>query len=278
MIIDNKIMIDAFDNADKVKFYHWCVDLSLAGEDYKITEIVCFTNDQDNPLSDFAQVKKYDAGFLLILLYTEDEALIRECMDYVDMVKAEFDEINLRTPYPSVLDSERIRKYYIAEYAEHPANPVYYIHSADKLAIYTENTNASVSLFCDADKDEIIQAVQEGKLDQESMNGDMFEPYTCFKDTKWYILRVDGEIAGYLRGECGYANIYDIGWVYVEPRFRGHGYAVNLVLKFSHDMFETGMIPHYGYAISESSARVAEKCGYTYDKIKIECRILKPIQ
>ncbi len=211
-------------------------------------------------------------------MYTEDEALISECMDYVDTVKAEFDEIELRTPYPAVLDSEHIRKYFNAENTEHPANPVYYIHSADKLTLLSENTSVSVSLFCETDKDEIDKAVQEGKLDQESMNGDMFVPYTCYKDTEWYILRVNGEIAGYLRSECGYSNIYDIGWLYVEPRFRGHGYAADLVLKFSYDMFGTGMIPHYGFALSEASARVAEKCGYICDKTNLECRTLKPIQ
>ncbi len=63
MITDNKIMIDAFDRTDKVRFYHWCVDLALAGEDYKVNEIVCFTKNENDPLSDFAQVKNTISAF-----------------------------------------------------------------------------------------------------------------------------------------------------------------------------------------------------------------------
>lgn len=277
MIIDNRKMIAAFHSADSVRYYHWCADLFLAGEDYKVNEITCFVKDESDPLTDFAQVKEYDMGFLLILLYTEDAALICECMDYADTVKADFDDIELRTPYPAVLESARVRGHFTVEPAEYPANPVYYIHSPGELAAIEGNKSASISLFKESDKAEIAQAVKAGKLDAESMNADMFVPCMNFKDVKWYILRVNGEIAGYLRGECGYANVYDIGWLYVEPRFRGHGYAVELVMYFSKDMFVNDAVPHYGYAISEASARVAEKCGYVCDNIKLQCRSLKPL-
>ena len=95
------------------------------------------------------------------------------------------------------------------------------------------------------------------------------------KDVKFYIMRVNGEIVGYLRAECGYMNIYDIGWLYIEPKYRGKGYATLLVLDFSKEMFKNGLIPHYGYAISEESARVAEKCGYQCDQTRLICKTLK---
>lgn len=47
------------------------------------------------------------------------------------------------------------------------------------------------------------------------------------------------------------------GWLQVQTEYRGHGYASQLVLYFSHDCFSHGGIPHYGYAVSESSTRVA---------------------
>ncbi len=265
MIIDNQAMIAALDASDRVRYYHWCTDLSLAGKEYKITEIVCFVSDAVQPLNDFIQVKKYDDGFLLILLYTENQSLIAECMDYVDTVMDSFEEIEIRTPYSAVLQLPIMQCRYTLHATEYPANPVYYIHTADELLSPKANTNAAVSPYHESDKSVIAKAVADGALDGESMNADMFVPCTVFSDVKWYILRVNGEIAGYLRAECGYANIYDIGWLYVEPRFRGHGYACDLVMYFSHDMFAHGQIPHYGYAISEQSARVAEKCGYQCD-------------
>ncbi len=270
-------MVAALDSADRERYYHWCTDLVLAGEDYKVNEIICFAKNENDPLADFAQVKKYDMGFLLILLYTEDKTLIAECMDYAENVSADFDDIELRTPYPWILESDRIRAHYSITFPEYPANPVYYIHSSADLTPIPENKDASVSLFKESDKFEIARAVDTGIIDAESMNVDMFVPCTNFKDVKWYILRVNGKIAGYLRGECGYANIYDIGWLYVETRFRGHGYAADLVQYFSKDMFANGAIPHYGYAISEASSRVAEKCGYICDKTKLVCRSLKPM-
>lgn len=265
MRIDNQTMIAALDASDRVRYYHWCTDLSLEGKEYKITEIVCFVSDAAQPLHDFIQVKKYDDGFLLILLYTENQELIAECMNYVDTVEDAFAEIELRTPYSSVLQLPIIQSRYTLANPEYPASPVYYIHAEDQLLSPKTNTETSVSLYRESDKDEIAKAVSAGALDEESMNADMFVPCTVFSDVKWYILRVSGEIAGYLRAECGYANIYDIGWLYVEPRFRGHGYACNLVMHFSHDLFGNGKIPHYGYAISRESARVAEKCGYSCD-------------
>lgn len=278
MRIDNQTMIAALDQADRVRHYNLCTDLSLASDDYKVNEIVCFVCDASEPLTDFIQIKHYDVGFLLILLYTENQKLIAECMDYVDTVKDSFGEIELRTPYSAVLALPIIQNRYTFADPEYPASPVYYIHAEDQLLSPKNHTDASVSPYRESDKDAIAKAVAAGTLDGESMNADMFVPCTVFSDVKWYILRVGGEIAGYLRAECGYKNIYDIGWLYVEPRFRGHGYACDLVMYFSHDMFAHGRIPHYGYAISAQSARTAQKCGYITDQTKRICRRLLPLK
>lgn len=199
-------MISALDQTDRARYYHWCADLSLAGEDYKVNEIVCFVHDESDPLSYFVQIKKYDMGFLLILLYTENQMLITECMDYVDTIKTDFNEIEIRTPFPSVLESKQILSRYSVTAPENSVNPVYYIHSPEELTSVTGSVDAPVSLFADTDITAISQAVNEGVLDGEYMNADMFVPCTNFKNVKWYILRVNGEIAGYLRAECGFMH------------------------------------------------------------------------
>lgn len=275
MIIDNKIMLSCFDSADRARYYHWCADISLAGEDYKVNEIVFFAKDEKEPLSDYIQVKKYDDSFLLVGIYTQDASLISECMEYIDTIKKSFNEIELRTPFPSVLEQGSVTTRFVFETPQYLANPVYYINSFDELSNLICNDRISITLIKEEDKIEVARKVEKGLLDLESWGDGSFRPCTNFKDVKFYIMRVDGEIVGYLRAECGYMNIYDIGWLYIEPQYRGKGYASLLVMYFSKDMFMNDFIPHYGYAISIASARVAEKCGYQCDKTSLICKTLK---
>ncbi len=275
MIIENKNMLASFDAADKERYYPICMDIALAGNDYKVKEVIFFVRYEDAPLSDYIQIKKYDDRFLLIGVHTEDTALISEGLEYVKGVKNEFDEIEMRTSFLSVLNHEGMNQQFSMYMPENPANPVYYIHSPSELTDIQHNSRVHISRVTEADKIEIANGVKYGKLCSECMGEGMFQIKTCFKDIIWYILRVDGDIAGYLRAECGYANIYDIGWLYVLPRYRGNGYAAELVSYFSHETFSNGAIPHYGYAISNESVRVAEKCGYKCDSTKLICRSLK---
>ncbi len=272
MIIDSQRMLSFFDSADRIRHYNVCVDISLAGEDYTVNEIVFFAKNDNDPLSDYIQVKKFDDGFLLIGIYTQDAPLILECMEYIDTIKSEFTDIELRTPFDSVLKEKSVTARFTFEEPQYPSNPVYYIRYYDSLPNLIHD-NITVTLLNDEDKTEITHALNMGILDPESW-GD-FRPCTSFKDVKWYIMRVKGEIAGYLRAECGYKNIYDIGWLYIEQKYRCKGYATELVLHFSKDMFEQDAIPHYGYAISKESSRVAEKCGYQCDTTQWLRRTLK---
>lgn len=275
MIIENSKMQSFFSKADIARYYHTCADIALSGEDYKVRKITFFAKDKASPLSDYIQVKEYDDSFLLVGIHTEDIALISECMEFIDGIKDNYGETELRTPFISVLNNKDITKRFSLESVEYPASPIYYLHSRDELAEYVKAENISIALHTEEDKAEITRCVQQGLLDSECMGEGMFTLTTNFKDVKWYILRVDGNIAGYLRAECGYSNLYDIGWLYVEPRYRGKGYATALTLYFAHHIFDMGAIPHYGFAICPESVRVAEKCGFKCDKTEIYCRALK---
>lgn len=274
MIIENRKMLAYFDALDRVRYYNMCVDIALAGDDYKVTEVVFFANHSEGPFSDYIQVKKYDDSFLLLCVETKDTGLISECLAYVGEIKDSFDEIEIRTPFPSALNHEELNRQFSMDIPSYPASPVYYIHSPAELHEIKHNPRVRISRMCEEDRIEIAHNVKAGKLDEECMGEDGFRKKSCFQDMIWYILRVDGDIAGYLRAECGYANIYDIGWLYVEERYRGNGYATELASWFSHDMFNSGAIPHYGFAISKESARVAEKCGYQCNRTQQFCRTL----
>lgn len=268
MIIENGKMLLAFSQEDAVRYYNSCVDIFLAGGEYKVKKITFFAKSEEKPLSDYIQVKEYDDNFLLLGVYTEDEKLVSECMEFVDTIKDNYTELELRTDFFSVLDMESVKKRFSYETPEVPASPVYYIHTRKELAHFLLKEGVSISLSTEKDKEEIKILAKSGMLDPECMGEGMFNRCTCFSDVKWYILRVHGNIAGYLRAECGYQNIYDIGWLFVEPRYRCNGYAKQLVLYFSNHMFDIGAIPHYGFAICDESVAVAEKCGFKCDKIK----------
>lgn len=275
MILDAKTMLSFFDSAGRYKYYHWCADISLAGEDHKVKEVVFFVSDIEDPLSDYIWLKKYRNSFLLVGVYTKDNMLISECMEYIDTLRNEFGEIELRTPFSCVLDSDSILKRFSLEQVQDLPNPVYYIDSQSELLNYTGDIELSITQLSDEDRNEIANSVRLGKLDRESWGDGSFKPCTGFKDVKVYIARLKGEIIGYLRAECGYMNVYDIGWLYIEPSYRGMGYAAALVSYFSREMFNADLVPHYGYAISEQSARVAQKCGYKCDETPLICKVLK---
>ena len=275
MIIENSKMQSFFSKSDIARYYPTCADIALSGEDYKVRKITFFVKDENSPLSDYAQVKEYDDNFLLVGIHTEDKTLISECMELIDGIKENYGEIELRTPFISVLNNTDINKRFSLESVEYPASPIYYVHSRNELLPYKEMNGVSIALHTENDKAEIARCVQQGLLDPECMGEGMFIRTTNFKDVKWYILRVNGNIAGYLRAECGYENLYDIGWLYIEPIYRDKGYATALTLYFAHHIFDLGAIPHYGFAICPESVRVAEKCGFKCDKTEIYCRALK---
>lgn len=85
---------------------------------------------------------------------------------------------------------------------------------------------------------------------------------SVFKDTRIYFLRSTEEIIGYLRAECGYKNYYEIGWLQINEKECGKGYASLLVSYFTEDCLRNGWIPDYSYAISPESEKVAKRCGF----------------
>lgn len=277
MIISNKDMMDKMDAADRERYFPNLVDMTLAGDDYKVTEVVFFAKDVDSALNDYIQVKKYDDSFLLIRINTTCTELLTECMEMVDQLAPHYNEIEVRTPFEDILRSEMIcGRYDLAEPAG-PANPVYYVNSSDELTHFSHGDNIVVRLLSEEDKEHIAKAEEDGRLETGFLEGVLMK-WSCFTDVKPYVILVDGEVVGYLRGECGYKNIYDIGWIHVEPKYRGKGYAPILVEEFSRDMFRQGLVPHYGYAVSAESVSVAKKCGYKCDPTPLFCKSLRPKQ
>lgn len=262
MRIDKSFMLEKFHSADVIRFFETCLDITLAGDDYKITDIIYFIKDELTALDDYIQIKHYDDSFLLIYAHTRNPELFSECVAYVSEHKDDFDEIVLSTPFSEISNNDALNKQFSLAAPSYPANPVYYIHSPSELSDIRLGENVSIALGTECDREELRREAELGNINTEEFGPEIFNTYDCYRDTRLYIMRVDGRIIGYLRAECGYENIYDIGWLYVMPEYRGYGYAAQLVMHFSRDCFDNGLIPHYGYAVSPESARVAEKCGY----------------
>lgn len=274
MRIDKSFMLEWFRDTDGIYYYSDCVDITYAGENYKVKDVVYFIKDERTALSDYIHVKKYNDDSALIRVHTRSSELITEVVSYLAECCAKTDKIEMYSDYDEVFSDTCILNSFIISDSD-TLSPIYYIRSEGELRDIASNPDVSITLVTDGDREEHAAEVMAGHYKDEEMGLHALEPCYNDWDTRIYVLRVRGRIAGYLRAECGFSNIYDIGWLHVQTEYRGNGYAALLVNYFSRDCFAHGYIPHYGYAVSEISARVAEKCGYTRTKRTLECKLLK---
>lgn len=86
-------------------------------------------------------------------------------MDYIDTIKDDFGEIELRTPFESVLEQKIISDRFRIEPPLYLASPVYYIRSSDMLVNIASNENVAVTPMNDNDYPEIAHDVEQGRLD-----------------------------------------------------------------------------------------------------------------
>lgn len=266
MRIDNQSMLEAFASNDKLKYYNACKDLSLCAVDYKVVEIQYFVDCHENPLDDYVGINRYWDGELLIFVSTDRTDLIREALVYVYAHSDESSQIQLRIPAKYEPALECVDDLFTATPCTAPWCPVYYMRSMQQLKSVPAKPNIAVTIATEYD----AGALQASRLQYGADPDEFGEKLLSFLPpdgtVKLYLLRVDGEIIGFLRAENLYDNIWEIGWIYVVPIHRGKGYAMYLVDRFSRDCFLIGGIPQYNYAVNPASARLAEKCGYQCDR------------
>jgi len=274
MIADNRFMLRALQAADDVFHFPACLDLTLTGPDYKVRDIKYFIKSESAPLDDYLCIRIFDDSYAIIYAGTRDAELLAECFSYVFYELRGIAEFELRTPHEEIFRFECFARFFTVIEPTDSMDPVYFLHTQSELADIPTDPSVSVSLASDADKAALSEASRRGQRMPDGIGPDIFERSPLFRDTRLYLLRTGGSIAGYLRAECAYANIYNIGWLYILPEFRGRGYAVQLTMRFSRDCFANGWIPHYGFAVSKESERVAEKCGFRRDTTPIFCNLI----
>jgi len=216
MLADNSFMLEQFRTADEIRYFYNCIDITLAGEDYKVNDIKYFISSTDAPLDNFVSIKLYYDNSLLIHVYTKNEELICEVIDYISASFGNVDRKELVTPYEEVLAYKCLSDKFDFVESDEPGMPYYGIYSKDELAELKIPEEVSVAPMTDEDKKEVEQAPDE---QADGITTEIFQTIDCYK-TRFYIIRVNGKIAGYLRGECGYSNIYDIGWIEISPEYR----------------------------------------------------------
>ncbi len=271
MRIDNQKMLVAFTEHDPVVHYNNGKDLTYAGENYKVNAMAVFVKDPDVPLSDYITVKTYDDahGFILVGISTKDETLLAEALDYIVTIGKEVQSIELRTTYPEILDSPvLLGRFTVEEPEDEGMNPVYYVHTAAELRDIPLSADVTVVLANEAERERARSLLStEDEQEHELREGISYIP-DYMPDVKMCILYLAGKPIGYLRGENGFANIYDIGWIQILPRWEGRGYGKQLTAWFSRYCFAHGLVPQYGFAINEASVAVAKACGYSCDPEK----------
>ena len=271
--IDNAEMLAMFArNIDR--YFYYCYDTEMAGRDgYKLKEIAYFTEDGFAHLSSFVCVKTYWDDSLVINVNSAQEEFWAEAADFISASTAE--EIDVSATHEGFFVHPYVVERLSFVSAESGA-PVYGLLSPDDLTPITLSQEVSVSLATEEDRKAAETDISVlDALEEELRNIELFDSCDCFFDTRLYLLKDGEKVIGFLRGECGYRNYYDIGWVYVAPDYRGKGYGKLLTLYFSNDLLKNGLYPHYGYAITPESESVAKACGFTRTRPSAEFKRIK---
>ena len=253
MQIERSKMQKKLAEADERRFYQLCLNISLAGEKYKVRSVSFFAKDGRDPARNFVCVEEHADSFAVITVETKDPDIIAEGV--ARLLSLGTAENELRTNLPEVLTLPCVtRNFEVSEENELPC-PTYSIGSVSELVNIPKADGIEISLLNDELRERFGAEISAERA-----------PYaSCFRDIRRYLLIKDGRLTGYLRAECGYGNVYDVGWVFVPPDERGHGYAPMLVSHYVRDCVKNGLFPSYGLAVTPESERVALKCGFSKD-------------
>ena len=252
MKIENHIMLGKLSGADERKYYHYCLDISLADENYKVKSVAFFAKDADNPVKDFVCVRECEDSFAALIAETDDPGIISEGMDFLISLNAA--ENQLWTNHGKVLSLPCVTGNFDVFPEDESAPPTYSAGSLSELTDIPTPKSVTISLLEDGFPENLLSGLE------------IDTPYSDrFIDIRRYLLIKEGTPVGYLRAERGYKNYYDIGWLFVVPEERRHGYASALVSYYANDLVKSGFIPNYGTAVSEGSEKAAEKCGFSKD-------------
>ena len=254
--IDNHKMLSAMEAADDIRYLYDCIDISLAGEDWKVREIRYLTADPSDPLRDYVTFKRYDfdeTNSLLVGCHTKNDALIEKTAELIAADNA--GEKELRTEFPEILSHPALTERFSMTDADEGVNPIFALTDPARLKPYEPAVGVTVSVWNGENREKI-------RAELADIGEGVDYICTCCRDTRRYLLYLNGRAVGYLRAECAWKNVYDIGWVNVEPEYRRRELGKQLVLAFAHDCLSRGEIPHYGFAVSRESALTAESCGF----------------
>ena len=251
--LDNTVVLQAYATCDEDRHVSDLVKLTLVGENYKIKTIRYLVKDVTQPLEDFICFEEYDDDFLLIQCHTREEELLAVMANEIE--SSVFGEKEIRTPYSDILTVPMLTSRFHMTVSGEDVSPIYALIDHRQLSPLALPCGVTVELWDGSDAESVISAMTD-------IGEDVVWVCECYRDTRRYLLRKEGSPVGVLRAECAYKNYYDIGWLHIEPAYRGQGLGTCLTLAFAHDCLARGDRPHFGFAISEESARVAEKCGF----------------
>lgn len=272
--IDNLQMLNLFAKADEIRYFYDCHDITMAGViGYKIKAMEYFAENTLDPLSSYACFKTYYDDSVTVTCNSKSEPFVSALADFLLAHPAR--EIDIRTPFPEIYHFSCMKEKFVFPSVEHGA-PIYALYSKDTLPPLQIPAAVTVSLVTDLDKAEVqADPKRLSELEEELQSPKIFDCSACFRDTRFYLMKHSEKIIGFLRAECGYKNFYDIGWLYVAPKFRNNGYGKVLTLFFSYDCLANGKFPHYGYAVSDESVSVARRCGYVNTRPSCEWKKLE---
>lgn len=277
MLVDNQKMLSFLSDTDVEKYYHICNDIISSGEDYSLREVVFFCL-EENPSDVFVCLRRYDDGECLISAYTDNCELVVEAIEYCKNAKLVTDNnlyghqnrCELFTDTEDLI--EALKQHYVVTPSERFRAPSYYIRSVEDIHWFPITDNTVIRQLTPEISEEIrTQMLASGVSDKSDDYDDEhlgLWGLQIYGDDVNYLLGIKDSSCeirwiGYLRTEKGFGNYMDIGFLFVNVEFRGHGYAKQLVSHFTRECLKNGKIPRYSFALNPESEGVAKVCGFT---------------
>ncbi len=260
ILTDNRSMLDLFATDDETAHFYDCHDIEMAGKaGYKIKKVEYYAENAGDILSSYVTLKTYADDSVTAFIHSKSPVFLEDVASLLlDYPTAEVDiaslTVNLREAPPFA------KRFYFSP--SDRGEPIYAIYS--KAQLTKADLSEDVKIIASSPEfDSKITAEMLSYMEGYITESVFSNRNAAFSDTVIYYMLKSNSIIGYLRAERGYKNYYDIGWVEIANKFRGHGYGKQLVVYFSERCFEAGNIPHYGFAVSHESVMLARSCGYT---------------
>lgn len=227
VLIDNKSMLDFFDE-NRILYYYTCENIANAGkEEYAIREISFYQYNSEQPCDEYASFTVNLFNDLVVYTQSISPAFLKEIFDKLKNDFSKYNEVRFGTPNISLFTSElfnlyfKIEKEYRAEYG------VYASFSQSNISELKLPQDVRIEILSN------LKVTPFSKYNDDNWDGLASQIQYGSENDLLFVLYEQDKVVGYLLANCSYKNIYDVSNVFVSESFRGRHYGTLLTIFYA---------------------------------------------